>query len=551
VAGAVAHEGAATAVRETSAERLFVPVVAACTAAVTAFLAFRLTAWPPHEDETLALFVGRDSLDGMLGTVLNQRGGAPLHFVFAWIVAHTGGGLSALRAVSALFAVASVPLLAQLGARLAGRGPAIVATVLASASWMLLFHGVYGRMYSLFLCTSLLSFLALLSATEAGGRGRWAVWAAATLLCVAAHPYGALVLASQAVYVAVTRMRLREAAAWFAVVLVLGIPFWRTDLVLAGRFEIGVGGGGGRLGSPLDVLRYHVDTAGDFVAGYRLAVAAVLALAAFGVYRLARTRPRSAILVGAVVVTPAALLMLARFGSSAAPESRHLIFALPFFLVAVAVGILEGARFAGRWAVPAVAGTLVALVCLQIAWGWSRTAELYRGEPGARVAARADAAAWLAKTSRAEDVLFGYDPLFLEAWRDGGDLSRSVVPRADPRLALRALQRAEPLGRGLWVFDASDTGNRSRRLDVPNRRPDPREAFESRAFGPFLVVRTVSPTGYARSYLELARRAQLVGKSLSIGDADTNLLTVVEASGRLAAQGRERSDDVSRSRASR
>jgi hypothetical protein len=551
VAEAVAHEAPAAAARETSAERLFAPVVAACTAAVAAFLALRLTAWPPHEDETLALFVGRDSLDGMLGTVLNQRGGAPLHFVFAWIVAHTSGGLGALRAVSALFAVASVPLLALLGARLAGRGPAIVAAILASASWMLLFHGVYGRMYSLFLCTSLLSFLALLAATDAGGRGRWAAWVVATLLCVAAHPYGALVLASQGVYVAVTRLRLREAAASFAVVLVLGIPFWRTDLVLAGRFEVGLGGGGGRLGSPLDVLRYLAETTGDFVAGYRLAVAAVLALTAFGVHRLARTRPRSAILVGAVVLTPAALLLLARFGSSAAPESRHLIFALPFVLVALAVGILEGARRVGRFAAPAAAATIIALVALQVAWGWSQTAELYRGEPGARVAARAAAAAWLATTSRADDVLFGYDPLFLQAWRDGGDLSRSVVPRADSRLALRTLQRAEPLGRGLWVFDASDTGNRIRRLAVPNRRPVPREAFESRTFGPFLLVRTVKPTGDARTYLELARRAQLVGKSLSIGDADTNLLTVVEASGRLAAQERERSDDDSRSSASR
>ena len=275
MAEAVAHEGVAAASRGTLADRAFAPAVAACTAAVATFLALRLTAWPPHEDETLALFVGRDSLDGMLGTVLNQRGGAPLHFVFAWAVAHTGGGLGALRAVSALFAVASLPLLAVLCARLAGRGPAIVATILASASWMLLFHGVYGRMYSLFLFTSLLSFLALLEATETGGRLRWAAWIVATLLCIAAHPYGALVLAAQAVYVAVARTRLREAAASIAIVLVLGIPFWRTDLVLAGRFEIGVGGGGDRLGSPLDVLGYLERTFGDFTAGYRLAVAAV------------------------------------------------------------------------------------------------------------------------------------------------------------------------------------------------------------------------------------------------------------------------------------
>ncbi|MGH3142572.1 MAG: hypothetical protein ACRDO9_05505, partial [Gaiellales bacterium] len=238
-------------------------------------------------------------------------------------------------------------------------------------------------------------------------------------------------------------------------------------------------------------------------------------------------------------------LMAARFGSAAAPESRHLIIVLPFFLVLVATGIVTGADYLGR------AGTLAAvlatcgLVALQVAWGWSRTAELYRGEPAERVAARGAAAEWLAETSRRDDVLFGYDPLFLEAWRAGGELSRSVVPRADPRLALRALQAAEPLGRGVWVFDASDTGNALRRLEVPNRPPTPREAFETRTFGPFMVVRTTAPTGAVRSYLKLARRAQLAGKALSIADADVNLLTVVEAAGRLADQEREREDSRS------
>jgi hypothetical protein len=548
MAEAVAHEGVVAASRGTLTDRAFAPVVAVCTAAVATFFALRLTAWPPHEDETLALFVGRDSLDGMLGTVLNQRGGAPLHFVFAWAVAHMGGGLGALRAVSALFAVASLPLLAVLCARLAGKAPAFVATILASASWMVLFHGVYGRMYSLFLFTSLLSFLALLAATENGGRLRWATWIVATLLCIAAHPYGGLVLAVQAVYVAAARTRLREAAVSLAIVLVLGIPFWRTDLVLAGRFEIGVGGGGDRLGSPLDVLRYLERTFSDFTAGYRVAVAAVLALAASGMYSLARARPRSALLVGAVMLTPAVLLTLARFGS-AAPESRHLIFVLPFFLCLVATGIVVGAGHLGRAGTPAAVVAIGGLVSLQVAWGWSRTAELYRGEAAERVAARVAAAKWLAETSRRDDVLFGYDPLFLEAWRAGGDVSRSVVPRADPRLALRALQAAEPLGRGVWVFDASDTGNPVRRLEVPNRPPTPREAFETRTFGPFMVVRTTAPTADVRSYLRLARRAQLAGKALSIADTDVNLLTVIEAAGRLADQERERGD--SRSTASR
>jgi 4-amino-4-deoxy-L-arabinose transferase-like glycosyltransferase len=531
VAQAVAHERA-TASDQSFAARAFGPAVAVCTAAVATFLSLRLTAWPPHEDETLALFVGRDSLDGVLGTVLNQRGGAPLHFIFAWAVAHLGGGLAALRAVSALFAVASVPLIAVLCSRLVGRSAALVATVLAAASWMLLFHGVYGRMYSLFLCTSLLSFLVLLEAADRGGRLRWAAWIVATLLCIATHPYGALVLASQCVYVAVTKTRLREAAVSLAIILVLGIPFWRTDLVLAGRFEVGVGGGGER-------------TFGDFTVGYRLAVAVIVALAVVGAVHLSRARPRSAVLVGAVILTPVALLMIARFGSAAAPESRHLVFVLPFFLALVATGLLAVTPSLRRPRTPVIVAAVAGLVALQLAWGWSRTEELYRGEPAERVAAREAAASWLAETSRGSDVLFGYDPLFLQAWREGGDLSRSVVPRADSRLALRALLAAEPLGRGVWVFDASDTGNRIRRLLVPNRPPAPREAFETRAFGPFLVVRTVEPTGDARSYLKLARRAQLAGKALAIADADVNLLTILEASGRLATQERERADSRS------
>ena len=170
------------AVRVGVAERWFPLGVAACTVAVAGFLLARLTAWPPHEDETLALFVGRESLPDLFQTVQGERGGAPLHFLFAWLVVHMGGGLEALRMFSALFAVASVPVIAALGARVAGRAAALVATALVSASWMLLFHGVYGRMYSLFLFTSTLSYLALLRAVERGGRREWALWGGAMLV---------------------------------------------------------------------------------------------------------------------------------------------------------------------------------------------------------------------------------------------------------------------------------------------------------------------------------------------------------------------------------
>ena len=503
---------------------LFAPGVAVCTAAVGAFLLARLTAWPPHEDETLPLFVGRGSLTDVLATVHSERGGAPLHFVLAWTVAALGGGLTELRLVSALFACASVPVVALLGRRLAGAPVALAATALVSASWMLLFHGVYARMYSLFLFTSALSYLALLVAAERGGARRWALWAVTALATVAAHPYGALVLASQAVYVAVARTRIREAAAAFAAVAVVGIPFWYTDLVLAGRFDVGVGGGGTALRDPLDVLGYLARTAGDMTAGWWPALAGTLLLAVIGLARL----PRAAtIVVAAVASVPALAFVAARVGGSASPESRHLIFALPLLALAVGAGVLALGR--------AALLVLAALVGAQLAWAHERTPQLFEGEPAARRSARADASAWLARTGRSGDVLFGYDPLFLGAWERDAGFSRTVVPRADPALALDALRDAgQPLGRGVWVLDASDTNNADPALHIPRRIPNPPSQFEARVFGPFLVVRTHRPSRTPARFLEQSASVMLVGKALAIGDADVNLVTVRGAADRLA-----------------
>ncbi len=309
--------------------------VTGCTSAVAVFLLARLTAWPPHEDETLALFVGRKSLGGLFKTVQTERGGAPLHFLFAWLVAHLGGGIVGLRLFSALFAVASVPVIALLCVRLAGRTPALAATALVSASWMLLFHGIYGRMYSLFLLTSALSYVAFLAAVANGGRRRWALWAVAILATVATHPYGVLVLATQVVYV-LARARTRPAIVAIAAVAVLGSPFWYSDHVLAGRFDVGVGAGGQKLDGPGAVLAYLYRVAGDFTAGFTPVVIAVIAVAVVGARALWRRNRDAAFLTACVVLVPTAAFVLARFGQSTSPESRHLIFVLPFFALLVA-----------------------------------------------------------------------------------------------------------------------------------------------------------------------------------------------------------------------
>ncbi len=524
------------------AERWFWPGVACVTAASGAFLLHQLMAWPPHEDETLALFVGRDSLPGVVDHVTRDRGGAPLHFLVAWGVAHLGFGLGGLRLASAAFALASLPLVALLGRRLASPAVALVATVLFASSWLFLFHGVYGRMYSLFLFCSLACTLALLEALERGGRGRWAVWVLAALLTVATHPYGVLLLGGQAAYVlAMRRDRLRQAVLAGAAVLIGGIPFWLTDLVLANRFDVGVGGGGQKLGGPEAIARYLWRSAGDASAGWWPVTLAVVLAAAAGVVLLRREARALVLCLWGFTV---AAFVLARMGGSASPESRHLIFLAPLFAIALAVTIVRIGRRSPVVAVVVVA----ALVVADVAWAWHRTSPLFEWEPDARQAARAEAETWLAATSRPDDVLFGYEPLYLGAWERNRSFPTTVVPRADARLALQTIERAPSLGRGVWVLDASERNNIRPRLEIDYRLPTPEAAFEARVFGPFLVIRTKKPVRTPEAFLYDAARALLVGQQLGIGDADINLRTVVLAERERRGYGPSLRSDSSNSR---
>jgi hypothetical protein len=520
-------------VQDQLSRRSFGLGVAAVTAGVAAFLIAQIHAWPPHEDETLALFVGSRPLGEMLDIVLGQRGGAPLHFLLVHVATWFSESLTAVRAISVVFAVASIPVVGLVLARLAGRRAALMATIVVAASWVTLFHGIYGRMYSLFLFTSALSFLALLRALERRRPLDWSLWGLAVLAVLACHQYGAFVLAIQIAYVAAIRTRERFSVLppllTVLAIAAVALPLWRSNLVLASRFDVGVGEGGTTLGGPYPVLEYLRTALGDFVGGWVAVFAIVCALAVFGWVTLLRQRPRSALLAALVVVVPTVGLMLARVGGSAnAPETRHLIFVLPFFALAVGVGVAELARATGRRAPAVLAAAAVALVAIEIAWGWTLTPTLYRGEPEQRSEARQAAATWLAATSRPTDVMFGYDPLYLEAEERGAELGDVFVPRADPKLALDVLRSApKPLGRGVWVLDASD-GNRiknsfSRLVAIENRSPGP--GFETRAFGSFLVVRTVKPTVTIDRFLEATLAVQRMGYELSVTTAGLNYRT--------------------------
>src|SRR3954451_13610523 len=364
----------------------FRAATALLTAAVAGVLGWLLGQWPPHEDEALALFVGRGSLGDVLHTVIAQRGGAPLHFLLAWAVVHLGGGLTALRLVSLVFAVASVPLIALLGAQLADRATGVVAAAFASASWVFLFHGIFGRMYSLFLFTSLLSFLALLSR-------RYVLWGIALLLVLASHPYAVLVVGAQVLFV-LLRVRERRAFITLGVVAVAGFPFWWADVVLRNRFDVGVGGGGNRLGSAASVLRYLASVPGVFSSHARPWSVCFLVCAGAGAVLLARRNRSGAVLTACVVLVPAVAFTVATLHSTTSPEARHLIFALPFYSVLLAFPLVTLARVSAPFAAVAVAIGLLAVVG-EVRWAHAKTPELFDGDPAGEAHARDAAADWL------------------------------------------------------------------------------------------------------------------------------------------------------------
>jgi Dolichyl-phosphate-mannose-protein mannosyltransferase len=514
--------------------RWFWTAVGLTSAGLATVLAVYLLTWPPHEDEALAIFVARGSLTHVLHTVLAERGGAPLHFVLVWGVVHLGGGLAAVRTISLVFAVASIPVIAQLGSRLADRAVGAVAALLAAGSWVLLFHGIYGRMYSLFLFTSALSFLAMLGALERGGRRRFALWALALLATLASHPYAVLVLGSQAVYTALRRERLRAAALTLAAVALCALPFWRADLVLRDRFDVGLGGGGTRLGSPSAVARYFWWVSGDFSAGHHEWAAPVLVLAGAGLLVLALRRRRSALLTLCVFAVPALAFLAAKLHSTASPEARHLIFALPFFSTLLAAPLVHFGRARPPLGAAAATAAVVLLLVGEVSWAHRKTPPLFDGTPRAEAHARAQAAAWLVARSRPDDVLFGYEPVYLAAWQQDRHISAHALPRADSKLLADELRKIrEPLGHGVWVFDASDTTNVWRRATIAYVLPQPQREFVARVFGPYLVIRSRMPLQTPARYLAAAAEVMRLGVKLQIGDAGINLGAIRGASGKL------------------
>jgi mannosyltransferase len=511
-------------VRPTEALAYRASIAAACVVAALRLLPF-LGDRVMHRDEALAVMVARRPLGELLETVQLVRGGAPLHFLLAKLVAELGGGLVATRAVSALGLVLAIVGVGLLGRALAGPVVGVAAAWMLALSPVALYYGDFARMYSLFLAFSALALWCLVRALDSGETRYWAGTAALLVVDTYTHPYGVVVGLIAALAVLADLLQVRERAAWrkpllaAAGVVVGTAPLAIGYLVLASRLDKVPQPPGAAIPKPSlsDVAAQAgahfvgVPRAGGTIGLY---LAACAALAIVGIVTIARSGAARGVLVAAWIVLPLGVLAVVRIPNSD-NHVRYVIEALPLAGIAIAYGAWTLGRLAG-WR-GAVAATLAAAALVSVVEG-TRGARLsdYRYRGGSWAAHKADldvAAGYLRGNFTRNDLFLGYDEAFaagvLAPGKNHALASARGTARSEPALIVRSLKRLHgPIAHGWYVALRGPSDARYARF-----RSQLAADYDVETFGTwFVLVRShaalATPAAFARSGLRVFEAAQ-------------------------------------------
>jgi mannosyltransferase len=375
-------------------------------------------------------------LPEVLDTVLVDRGGAPLHFLLAHAAFWVDTSPEALRWLSVLFALATVPLCFELGRRLDGVGAGMVAAAVVASSTALAVYGSFGRMYALFAFVAALFAVLFVRALELRTTASVGAAAGAGWLLPAVHPYGAIPAFIALVAAAVLWRRRRVQAAWpVAAATLAAIPLLVADLRLADRADVGAGGERS-LASPGEAWSELVAAVSAFAGGDGVPLVFFSALALIGLVVFARRQPAVAALALSTTIPPL-LFVLVRTDTAPDLSPRHLFYGLPLWAAAIGVGAARlTRRLERRYAAVALAViALVAVVAPSSSLRDPRELDFGTTPVDAAMAIRAEAG----------DVLVPYSTVFLAALPDVADAV--ALPHAPGDEILRALDHAEnPIG---------------------------------------------------------------------------------------------------------
>ncbi len=291
-----------------------------------------LSSGPLWLDESLSAEIARRPL-GPMFTALRHDGSPPLYYLLlhGWIAAF-GDGTLAVRALSSVFGLLSLPLAWYAGRQLGGRRLAGWALVVAAVAPWTFRYATETRMYMLLFDLVLLGVPLLAAALRAPTTWRLVAVGADTLAIAYTHYWGLYLLAPVAIGLAVAgRWRVLGAMA----VSAIGYLPWLPTLLFQLRHT-------GTPWAQPPSLSIFTDTAGQWggpgQTGPLLGMV-LLGLAVTGLVRASGSHRPVGRLLAAAAAAPLVVALLLGLLTHAGYAVRYTAVALPAYLLLVAFGL--------------------------------------------------------------------------------------------------------------------------------------------------------------------------------------------------------------------
>lgn len=322
-----------------------------------------------HEDEVVTVDIAPRPFDEIIDIVFVNKGGAPLHFFLEHVFLAWPGGVEGLRIPSLVFFLLALPAAGLAAERLAGRTAALVLVPALALAPLAVNLATFGRMYSLFLAATLWTTLLAFVAAERAQPLLWGIAGALLGLLVYVHPIAPLYIGTALLSALVygwNGLRPTLRAAWPAPVAIVGVglPFYLHSLsVLRERYDVYRGGERvtTNLGDSVPELALEALVPGGWPGRIAFSL-----LAIGGIVALARSRPRSTVIVLIWTLIPVLFFTLVP-AERTAFFPRYLLPTLPFALLAVVVGIVALGRSPRLGAAGRVAASLAVVSLLAAA----------------------------------------------------------------------------------------------------------------------------------------------------------------------------------------
>jgi hypothetical protein len=454
------------------------------------------------------------------------RGGAPLHFLLAKLVAELSGGLVATRFVSAVGLLLAIVGVGLLGRALAGPAVGAAAAWIVALSPVALYYGDFARMYSLFLAFSVLALWCVVRAIETDEPRYWAGAAGFLIVDTYTHPYGVIVGLIAALTVLAELLHARDRAAWrrplyAALAVIVGTaPLAIGYVVLASRLDKVPQPPGSAIPKPSlpDVAAQAgahfvgVPRSGGTLIALYLLICGALALV--GLVALARGGIGRMVLVVTWITLPLGVLAVVRIPNTD-NHVRYVIETLPLVAIAIPYGAATLGRLLGwREALIAALAAGVLVGAVEATRGARLPDYRYRGSSWAQQKADLASAAGVLRAGFARNDLFlGYDEAFaagvLSPGRNRPLASARGTARSEPALIVRSLKRLHgPISHGWYV---ALRGSSDARYEQFRARLG--ADYDVSTFGRrFVLVRThapvPTPTAFARAGLRVFEAAE-------------------------------------------